>query len=155
MDTKRAEARVAECTDQIRTLSIDRTNLAMEIAAARAQLEKFETEIRQHGEDTEGAREKLFALLNELEEKKAQRSGILHQQDMLIEKSRMRTTELERLTLLLRQLDEEYAAKQTQLTDSGKSAGEHLDAKKEARSQSLGAGRSNVCTAVIAGTPPE
>ena len=131
MDTKRSEARVAECTDQIRTLSIDRTNLAMEIAAARAQLEKFETEIRQHGEDTEGAREKLFALLNELEEKKAQRSGILHQQDMLIEKSRMRTTELERLTLLLRQLDEEYAAKQTQLTDSEKSAGEHLDAKKE------------------------
>ena len=131
MDTKRSEARVAECTDQIRTLSIDRTNLAMEIAAARAQLEKFENEIRQHGEDTEGAREKLFALLNELEEKKAQRSGILHQQDMLIEKSRMRTTELERLTLLLRQLDEEYAAKQTQLTDSEKSAGEHLDAKKE------------------------
>jgi chromosome segregation protein len=131
MDTKRSEARVEECTDQIRTLSIDRTNLAMEIAAARAQLEKFETEIRQHGEDTEGAREKLFALLNELEEKKAQRSGILHQQDMLIEKSRMRTTELERLTLLLRQLDEEYAAKQTQLTDSEKSAGEHLDAKKE------------------------
>jgi chromosome segregation protein len=131
MDTKRAEARVAECTDQIRTLSIDRTNLAMEIAAAKAQLEKFETEIRQHGEDTEGAREKLFALLNELEEKKGQRSGILHQQDMLIEKSRMRTTELDRLTLLLRQLDEEYAAKQTQLTDSEKSAGEHLAAKKD------------------------
>ena len=70
MDTKRAEARVTECTDQIRTLSIDRTNLAMEIAAARAQLEKFETEIRQHGEDTEGAREKLFSLLHELEEKR-------------------------------------------------------------------------------------
>ena len=103
MDTKRAEARVAECTDQIRTLSIDRTNLAMEIAAARAHLEKFETEIRQHGEDTEGAREKLFALLHDLEEKKGQRSEILHQQDMHIEKSRMRTTELERLTQLLRQ----------------------------------------------------
>ena len=111
MDTKRAEARVAECTDQIRTLSIDRTNLAMEIAAARAHLEKFETEIRQHGEDTEGAREKLFALLHDLEEKKGQRSEILHQQDMHIEKSRMRTTELERLTQLLRQLDEEVLVK--------------------------------------------
>jgi chromosome segregation protein len=131
MDTKRAEARVAECTDQIRTLSIDRTNLAMEIAAARAHLEKFETEIRQHGEDTEGAREKLFALLHDLEEKKSQRSEILHQQDMHIEKSRMRTTELERLTLLLRQLDEEYAAKKTQLTDSEISAGELIAGKKE------------------------
>jgi chromosome segregation protein len=131
MDTKRAEARVAECTDQIRTLSIDRTNLAMEIAAAKAQLEKFETEIRQHGEDTEGAREKLFSFLHDLEEKRGQRSEILHQQDMHIEKSRMRTTELERLTLLLNQLDEEYAAKQTQLTDSEKSAGDLLAEKKE------------------------
>jgi chromosome segregation protein len=66
LDTKRAEARVAECTDQIRTLSVDRTNIAMEVAGAKALLEKFETEIRQHGEDTEGARERLFALLKDL-----------------------------------------------------------------------------------------
>ncbi|HET6580725.1 MAG TPA: chromosome segregation protein SMC, partial [Methanoregula sp.] len=131
MDTKRAEARVAECTDQIRTLSIDRTNIAMEVAGAKAQLEKFETEIRQHGEDTEGARERLFALLKDLEEKKGQRSEILHQQDMLIEKSRMRTTELERLTLLLSQLDEEYTAKQSQLSDSERSVSDLISEKKE------------------------
>jgi len=131
MDTKRAEARVAECTDQIRTLSIDRTNIAMEVAGAKAQLEKFETEIRQHGEDTEGARERLFALLKDLEEKKGQRSEILHQQDMLIEKSRMRTTELERLTLLLSQLDEEYTAKQVQLSDSERSVSDLISEKKE------------------------
>ena len=131
MDTKRAEARVAECTDQIRTLSIDRTNIAMEIAGTRAQLEKLETEIKQHGEDTEGAREKLFALLKEIEEKKGQRSEILHQQDMQIEKSRMRTTELERLTQLLRQLDEEYAAKQSQLSDGEKSVSDLLSKKKD------------------------
>ncbi len=131
MDTKRAEARVAECTDQIRTLSIDRTNIAMEVAGAKAQLEKFETEIRQHGEDTEGARERLFAFLKDLEEKKGQRSEILHQQDMLIEKSRMRTTELERLTLLLSQLDEEYTAKQSQLSDSERSVSDLISEKKE------------------------
>jgi len=131
MDTKRAEARVAECTDQIRTLSIDRTNIAMEVAGARAQLEKFETEIRQHGEDTEGAREQLFALLKDIEEEKGRRSEILHQQDMLIEKSRMRTTELERLTLLLSQLDEEFAAKQSQLTDSEKSSSDLIRGKKD------------------------
>jgi len=130
MDTKRAEGRVAECTDQIRTLTIDRTNIAMEVATAKAQLEKFETEIRQHSEDTEGARDRLFALLKETEEKKGQRSEILHRQDMLIEKSRMRTTELERLTGLLRQLDEEYAAKQTQLTDSEKSVEDLASEKK-------------------------
>ena len=118
MDTKRAETRVAECTDQVRTLTIDRTNIAMEIATSRAQLEKIDTEIKLHSEDTQGARDQLFALMQEAEEKKGQRSGILHQQDMLIEKSRMRTTELERLQGLLKQLDEEYTAKKGQLTDS-------------------------------------
>ena len=148
MDTKRAEARVAECTDQIRTLSIDRTNIAMEVAGARAQLEKFETGMRQHGEDTEGARERLFSLLKDLEEKKGLRSEILHQQDMLIEKSRMRTTELDRLTLLLSQLDEEYAAKKAQLTDSERGVADLLRRKKRSRPQPFRAGGSHVCTAV-------
>jgi len=130
MDTKRAEARVTECTDQIRALSIDRTNIAMEVATSKAQLEKVETELRQHSEDTEGARDKLFTLIKEIEVKKGSRSEILHQQDLLIEKSRMRTSELERLTGLLRQLDEEYAAKQTQLADSQKSIADLADEKK-------------------------
>jgi chromosome segregation protein len=103
MDTKRAEARVSECSEQVRTLSIDRTNIAMELATAKAQLEKIDAEIRAHSEDTEGARDKLFSLLQEAEEKKGSRSALLHQQDLLIEKSRMRTSELERLTGLLRQ----------------------------------------------------
>ncbi len=130
VDTKRAETRVAECTDQIRTLTIDRTNIAMEIATSRAQLEKIDTEIKQHSEDTQGARDQLFALMQEAEEKKGQRSGILHQQDMLIEKSRMRTTELERLKGLLKQLDEEYTAKKGQLTDSEAGIASLADEKK-------------------------
>lgn len=130
MDTKRAESRVAECSEQVRTLSIDRTNIAMEVATARAQLEKIEIEIRQHSEDTEGARDKLFALLQQADEKKGVRSGLLHQQDMLIEKSRMRTSELERLTALARQLDEEYSAKKGQLSDSEKSVSDLADEKK-------------------------
>ena len=131
VDSKRAETRVAECTDQIRTLTIDRTNIAMEIATSKALLEKVETELIQHSEDTQGAREALFALMQEGEEKKGQRSGILHQQDMLIEKSRMRTSELERLTGLLGQLDEEYRAKQSQLTDSETSIASLDKEKKE------------------------
>ena len=46
-DTKRAETRVAELSDQIRTLSIDRTNIAIEVATSKAQLEKIETELHQ------------------------------------------------------------------------------------------------------------
>jgi chromosome segregation protein len=130
LDTKRAEARVTECSEQVRTLSIDRTNIAMEVATARAQLEKIEIEIREHSQDTEGARDKLFALLQQVEEKKGARSALLHQQDMLIEKSRMRTSELERLTGLLKQLDEEYTAKKGQLTDSETSVSNLAGEKK-------------------------
>jgi chromosome segregation protein len=130
MDTKRAEDRIAEYTNQIRTLSIDRTNIAMEVASAKAALEKIEIEIRQHSADTAGAREQLFALMSEIEEKKGIRSGILHQQDLFIEKSRMRTSELERLTQLKKQLDEEYADKQKQLAEN-RAGVEALTAEKK------------------------
>ena len=136
MDTKRAEARVQELTDQVRTLTIDRTNIAMEVATAKAQLEKIETEIRAHSEGTETAKNTLFALLKEAEEKKGQRSEILHRQDMLIEKSRMRTTELERLTGLLTQLDAEYAAKQAQISGNETSVTDRV-AKKKALDRAL------------------
>ena len=130
-DTKRAEARVAELSDQIRTLTIDRTNIAMEVATSKAQLEKVETEIRQYSSDTEEFRQKLFALMEEAETKKGERSTILHQQDMLIEKSRMRTSELERLTALQKQLDEEYAEKQEQLSGNEKTVAALAGQKKE------------------------
>jgi len=50
---------------------------------------------------------------------------------MLIEKSRMRTTELERLTLLMSQLEEEYTAKRAQLSDSEVSASDLISEKKD------------------------
>ena len=154
VDSKRAETRVAECTDQIRTLTIDRTNIAMEIATWKAQLEKIETEIKQHSEDTEGARDQLFALLQEGEEKKGQRSGILHQQDMLIEKSRMRTTELERLT---------GTPPPARRGVCGKTGAAHRQryehclpcrGEEAAGPQPLGTGRDDVCPAVDARTAP-
>ena len=122
---------MAELSDQIRTLTIDRTNIAMEVATSKAQLEKVETEIRQYSSDTEEFRQKLFALMEEAETKKGERSTILHQQDMLIEKSRMRTSELERLTALQKQLDEEYAEKQEQLSGNEKTVAALAGQKKE------------------------
>ena len=75
----------------------------MEVATSQSQLEKIEIEIRRYSSDTEEARQKLFSLMEEAETKKGERSAILHQQDMLIERSRMRTSELERLTTLQKQ----------------------------------------------------
>ena len=68
--------------------------------------------------------------MEEAEAKKGERSAILHQQDMLIEKSRMRTSELERLIALQKQLDEEYTAKQEQLAENEGAVAELLDRKR-------------------------
>ncbi|MFA5416363.1 MAG: AAA family ATPase, partial [Methanoregula sp.] len=131
IDTKRVEARVQELSTQTRTLTIDRTNIAMEVATARAQLGKLEDEIRVHSADTDSARETLFRLIKEVEEKKGVRSEILGRQDILIEKSRMRTTELERLKGLLSQLDREYAEKQAQMSGGATNVSTLLAQKKE------------------------
>ena len=69
--------------------------------------------------------------MGEAEAKKGERFAILHRQDMLIEKSRMRTTELERLVALLKQLDDEYAAKQEQLTGNEKTVATLAGQKQE------------------------
>ena len=64
----------------------------MEAAAARGKFEKTEETIKNESKEAEGSRDQLFAFMKAIEEKKGARSDIIHQQDMLLEKSRMRTS---------------------------------------------------------------
>jgi chromosome segregation protein len=121
MDSKRAEARVAESTEKIRNLGIDRANLAMELATARARMEQSEKDLQQHSAEVEGSKDQLFRLMEQVEQLKAKRSDLLHEQDSLIEKSRMRTTEKERLNARLRQIGLEIEEKTKQLAESSTS----------------------------------
>jgi len=111
IDQKRAETRIAECTQAIREMTIDRTNLAMEVATLTAQIETIEKQIQSQSRDDEGTRDELFALMQAVEGKKGERSTILHQKDMLLERSRMRTSEKERLEERLKALSLEYSEK--------------------------------------------
>ena len=117
MDGRRAEAKVEECAGQIRTLSIDRANLAMELATKRDQLAAVEERIASESKEVEGVKDQLFARMQDLENKKELRAKILREQDIFIEKSRMRTSERERLEARTRQIEEELANKQTQAAD--------------------------------------
>jgi chromosome segregation protein len=114
VDMKRAETRVTECTRAVREMTIDRTNLAMETATARGQIEKFEAEIENQSRDAEGARDELFSLMQSIEAKKADRSAILHSKDLLLEKSRMRSSERERLEERLHAIEAETGAGERQ-----------------------------------------
>ncbi len=117
MDSKRAEAKVGECATQIRNLSIDRANLAMEVSGQREKMQAVEERIASESKEVEGLKDQLFARLQDLEGKKELRAKILREQDLLIEKSRMRTSERERLETRIRQIEEELANKQAQVTD--------------------------------------
>ncbi len=114
LDMKRAEGRITECSQSIREMTIDRTNLAMESATAKGQIAKFEAEIQNQGRNAEGAKDELFALMQSIEEKKGDRSAILHQKDLLLEKSRMRTSERERLEERMRVIDGETGSRSEQ-----------------------------------------
>ncbi|MCE5297900.1 MAG: chromosome segregation protein SMC [Methanoregulaceae archaeon] len=114
LDIKRAEGRIAECSQSIREMTIDRTNLAMGADSAKGQIAKFEAEIQNQSRDVEGAKDELFALMQSIEEKKADRSAILHQKDLLLEKSRMRTSERERLDERIRAIDAETGSRTEQ-----------------------------------------
>ncbi|MBP2133933.1 chromosome segregation protein [Methanomicrobium sp. W14] len=120
LDSRRAESRVAEITDKIRDLSIDRSNLNMGLCEARAELENVKGDLDEKSQAVEGAKEKLFSLINSLEEKKGKRSDILREQDILIEKSRMRTEEKERIESRIRQADLEIGEKSGQVKEHKK-----------------------------------
>ncbi|WP_332448673.1 chromosome segregation protein SMC [Methanoculleus sp.] len=117
MDNRRAEARIEECAGQIRNLSIDRANLAMELSAQREQMEAIEARISSESKEVEGLKDQLFAWMQDLEGRKELRAKILHEQDILIEKSRMRTSERERLDARIHQIVEELENKQAQVAD--------------------------------------
>lgn len=127
VDLKRSETRVGECSQSIRELGIDRTNLAMEAATARAQVENIESAIQLQSRDAEGARDELFSLMSLVDERKAKRSDILHQKDMLLERSRLRSSEKERLDERLRAISEDYDSRIAQRDECAR----EILAKKE------------------------
>ena len=129
IDSRRAGVKVEECAGEIRNLSIDRANMAMELSGQREQMEAIEERIAGESEEVEGLKDHLFACLQDLEGKKELRAKILREQDIFIEKSRMRTSERERLEARIRQIDEELANKQEQVTEYSSSAAD-CEAKK-------------------------
>ncbi len=112
MDARRAETRAGECAESIRNLTIDRSNLAMELATMRAESDTVNTRLQKESNKIAGAKEDLFSLMERAEEKRGVRSDLLHQQDILIEKSRIRTSERERLESRAVQVSSEYEEKE-------------------------------------------
>lgn len=116
-DLRRAEATVKEITDKIRNLSIDRSGLSMELSGIKADLENAENQLSKESHAVEGARDELFSLRDRLDKFRSQRSDLLKEQDLLIEKSRFRTEEKERLSERLTQAESELKVKGSSLEE--------------------------------------
>jgi len=111
---RRADERIGECSAAIRDLSIDRSNLNMERAGCKADLDVIEKTLGTESDEVAGARDQLFALQNTLSELKTRRSALIGERDLMIERSRLRTSEHERMERRLVQVEKEKEEKERQ-----------------------------------------
>ena len=128
-DLKRTETKIGELTDDIRNLSIDRSNLNMEVASLTADLTNVKKTLDEKSSSVEGARDRVMELINALEEKNNVKSGILGEQSLLIDKSRLRTEEKDRLEAGIEKIDAEIEEKSGQILENRKLV-ESLNAEK-------------------------
>ena len=87
--------------DKIResqALQIDKANLAMELEAQKKTLEKAKELVSKCSRDSKGAQAELVDLMRQVEVKKEERGSIVIQRDGIIERSRVRAQELEKLS---------------------------------------------------------
>ena len=96
-EMKRQDERLIQKNAEIRDLTIDRTNLAMTVAAAKNESARIEKEIEKQTAEHEQDELALKALRSSLTANKDVRSDLLREQDIMIERSRMRSAEEDRL----------------------------------------------------------
>lgn len=113
-NSKRAETSIRERSDEIRTLSIDRSNLNMDLSRLQAEREKIEASLSAESDEVSGARDQLFAYQASLGELKEVRSDLIGERDRMIERSRFRTSENERLNRRVEQIKSEQYDKEKQ-----------------------------------------
>jgi len=138
LDAKRAEGKVTEVTDAIRNQSIDRANMAMEFQKLQEAVNKLNTEITGRSSSAEGARDELFRLMEQVEAAKNARAEILRKKDALIERSRVRTSENERIAGSLSTIDGDIRAREEEAAACEKALAD-ASGRKEALDRELAA----------------
>lgn len=96
-EMKRQDERLTQKNNEIRDLAIDRTNLSMTLSAAKSEQSRIQKEIDRLSIEHEQDEEILKSLRSSLSAKKDERGDLLREQDILIERSRMRSAEEDRL----------------------------------------------------------
>ncbi len=96
-EMKRQDERLTQKNSEIRDLTIDRTNLSMTSSSAKNEYTKIQKEIEKITAEYEQDENDLRSLRSNLSAKKDIRGDLLREQDIMIERSRMRSAEEDRL----------------------------------------------------------
>ncbi len=98
---KRQEERLAEKEGEIRDLMIDRTNLSMTVAAATKEQTRIQKDIDDRSRELQDDEDRLRTLREQVSGLKDTRGDLVREQDLLIERSRIRSAEENRIQSLV------------------------------------------------------
>lgn len=136
-EMKRQEERLAAKNGEFRDLTIDRTNLAMTLSAVKAEYSRIEKEIEKKTAECQQDEEMLRHLRSDLGVKRDARSDLLREQDIMIERSRMRSAEEDRLRSRVALLQRDLMAAREDEAASGENAAT-LEAEKREYDRRVG-----------------
>lgn len=134
--TKRQEEKLSSMEKDMRSLMIDRTNLSMTSSSVKKELDRINQTIEGETRGLEEDENSLEILQHDLQQLKDERGDLLKQQDILIERSRMRNAEEDRLSSRIQIINKDIITKKEDLTGL-KSALERLSTEKRGYDQQV------------------
>lgn len=130
-DVKRQEERIQALDTEMRNLMIDRTNLSMTASAVQKEFDRISQAIAQETKGLEEEEARLENLRSEIHKIREERGELLHQQDILIERSRMRSAEEDRLTSRIIAIDKDIREKDEDIAGLTTALSRLTEEKKE------------------------
>ncbi len=109
--SKKQEERLSEKDTYIRNLMVDRTGLSMTVATVTKERDRIKKEIDEKGRLLQEDEDNLRLLREKVSDFKDKRGDLIREQDMHIERSRIRSAEESRLSSLMFTLNSEILAK--------------------------------------------
>jgi chromosome segregation protein len=106
-ERKRYESFIEKYTSSLRELMIDKSTLAITLSTVEEEKVRIVEALSSYGEKERDIEQQYQTLDKEIREKKEARNVLIRNQDVLLERSRMRNSETERLFSKLKQIEDE------------------------------------------------
>jgi chromosome segregation protein len=116
-ERKRYETLIERYTASLRELMIDKSTLGMSMSAVEEEKTRVANALQSYGEKERNIEEQYQSLDKEIREKKEVRNTLIRDQDILIERARLRNAEKERLQTRLGHITSEYNSLNEGLAD--------------------------------------